>query len=145
MHSLRRRAADERGETLAEVLMTISIMGILFAAVLGALAVSAQTSDTSKKEGATEALIRSYAEQIQDLSYVNCASTGAYTIAGFSVPTGYTVAPTAVRYWDGSNPAGFGAPCPNAASDKGVQAVDLRAQTADGRVNETMTLYKRAP
>jgi prepilin-type N-terminal cleavage/methylation domain-containing protein len=144
MRSLRRRAGQERGETLAEVLMTISIMGILFAAVLGALAVSEQTSDISKKEGAAEALMRSYAEQVQRLPYVNCASTGSYTIASFAVPTGYTVAPTAVRYWDGNNsPANFGASCP--ASDKGVQAVDFSAQTTDGRVRETMTAYKRVP
>lgn len=144
MRRLRARVrAGERGETLAEILVTIGIMGILFAAVLGALAVSEQTSDISKKEGSAEALMRSYAEQIQGLSYVSCASKTAYTIAGFPTPSGYTVGPTAVRYWDGNNPANFTTTCP--ATDQGVQAVDLQAKTGDGRVNETMTIYKRVP
>jgi type II secretory pathway pseudopilin PulG len=144
MHRLfARRASDERGETLAEVLMTVSIMGILFAAVLGALAVSALTSDISKKEGTAEALLRTYAEQVQGLPYVNCASTSTYTIASFPVPANYTAGPTGVRYWDGLNPASYVAP--PCSSDTGVQAVDLRVQTGDGRVTETVTVYKRVP
>jgi prepilin-type N-terminal cleavage/methylation domain-containing protein len=144
---LRRRAAPgERGETLVEVLMTVSIMGVLFAAVLGALAVSMTTSDISKKEGATEALLRSYAEQVQGLPYASCGTVSSYTISGFAFPpgyTGYTVGPTAVKYWNGANPAGFVTTCPS--PDPGVQAIDLRAQTADGRASETMTVYKRVP
>ena len=48
-----------------------------------------------------------------------------------------------MRYWDGNNPANFTTTCP--ATDQGVQAVDLQAKTGDGRVNETMTIYKRVP
>jgi prepilin-type N-terminal cleavage/methylation domain-containing protein len=144
MHRLRRRVREERGETLTEVLVTVSIMGILFVAVLGALSMSEITSDISKRQGIAESLVRSYGEQVQGLPYVNCATVSSYTIVGFSKPTNFTVGPTAVRYWNGSNaPAAFGAGCPS--PDQGVQAVDLQAKTADGKVNETLTVYKRVP
>lgn len=135
------RRDDERGETLAELLVTISIMGILFAAVLGAIAVSAQTSDISHKEAGDETLLRSAAEQVQAATYVTCASTSSYAVS--SLP-GYTVSITAVRYWNGDNPATFAATlatCPG--TDQGVQAVDLKAQSTDGRATETLTVYKR--
>lgn len=143
-HRRRRPGRTQRGETLTEVLVTISIMGILFVAVLGSLGMSENTSDISKREGVAEGLLRSYAEQVQTLPYVNCATASSYANALSPVPTGYTVAPTGVRYWNGANnPAAFTTTCP--ATDQGVQAVDLKAQTADGRITETMTVYKRVP
>lgn len=134
---------DERGETLAELLMTISIVGILFAAVLGAIAVSVQASDISRKEGTAEALLRSSAAQIQDAGYVACPTAPNYPVVA---PSGsVTVTVTSVKYWDGTstNPAAFGA-CP-AGGDQGVQAIDLKAQSSDGRALETLTVYKREP
>jgi prepilin-type N-terminal cleavage/methylation domain-containing protein len=139
--SRRSSGTDERGETLAEVLMTISIMGILFAAVLGAIAVSGQTSDINHKDATAEALLRTSAEQIQGAAYVACAPAPAYTVAAPS--DGVTVTVTAVRFWNGANPPVFaasGSPC----SDQGVQAIDLKAQSSDGRALETLTVYKRA-
>jgi prepilin-type N-terminal cleavage/methylation domain-containing protein len=139
----RHPGVNERGETLAEILVTISIMGILFAAVLGAFAISAQTSDISRKDATAETLLRSSAEAIQNAAYVNCATTSTYAVPA---QTGYTASVTAVRYWDGTagtsaSPASFGNSC---TTDQGVQAIDLRVQSSDGRAVETLTVYKRA-
>jgi type II secretory pathway pseudopilin PulG len=140
-----RRALDERGETLAEILVTISIMGIAFVAILGAIGVSVMASDVSRKEGTAEALLRSSAEQVQQAPYVDCASTSSYPVA--SASGSVTVSITSVKYWDGTstNPATFGGSCPVPVGDQGVQSIDLKAQANDGRATETLTIFKREP
>jgi type II secretory pathway pseudopilin PulG len=137
-----RRTVDERGETLAEVLMTISIMGIAFVAILGAIAISVQTSDISRSEASAETLLRTSAAQVQQAPYVECPTPPGYPVAATS--DSVTVTITSVKYWDGStNPATFGA-CP-AGGDLGMQSIDLKAQSSDGRATETLTIYKREP
>ena len=47
---MRARRGDERGESLLELLVAVVIMGVTVAAVVGALAVAARTSDIHRKQ-----------------------------------------------------------------------------------------------
>jgi type II secretory pathway pseudopilin PulG len=147
------RLRGERGESLVEILLTLSIMGICFVAILLGVATVYTGTDTHRQEASTEAVLRTYAESIkdpQDVAYIDCTTDpnpgatydAAVKAAGFVVPTGFTASVTGVTYWDGNDPPAFGV-CP--ARDQGVQQVTLRVVSPHGPhgADETLTIVKR--
>ncbi len=136
--SHRARADGERGETLVELLVTITIMGILFIAVVAGVATSISMSDFHRQAGASEGVIRAYAERVldpTDVPYVDCATTASYANPiGFTLPTGWTASITALTYWQGNNPPTFTATC---SPDKGLQQITLRVQSKTGKNQAT--------
>jgi prepilin-type N-terminal cleavage/methylation domain-containing protein len=147
----RRACADrERGETLVELLVTVTIMGILFVAVMAGTATSISMSDFHRQDGTAEGVIRAYAERMSDptdVPYVDCATSSAYaTPVGFSVPTGWTSSVTSVAYWQGAaaNPP-FSGTCPS--PDKGLQQITLQVQSKAGKnqATESVVIVKRKP
>jgi prepilin-type N-terminal cleavage/methylation domain-containing protein len=138
MVSSRRAPRSEAGVTLLEVLVTISIMGIAFTALLAALMGVFTNGDTHRKLAVAETLLRRYADSIENAAYVNCAAPADYASAltgSPSPPTGYTVAiAPPVKYWDGAvSPAAFGSSQSNcvANGDKGIQQLTLRVTQTD--------------
>jgi prepilin-type N-terminal cleavage/methylation domain-containing protein len=151
---VRRQAIDsEGGFSLAEILVTIAIVGITFTAILGGLMTSITTSAFQRKEATTDTVARSAAEWVKDSvenHYMNCPAT--YSLAGLSVPSGFSVTITEVDYWNWSQPPPvppvpasyampFQASCPS--SDKGVQRITIVATSTDGQVTETVQVVKR--
>lgn len=147
---MRIRPATDDGFSLVEILLTIAIVGIAFAAILGGMVTSIVVSDLHRKQAMADALARSAAEAVKDhaVAYVDCAGPDAYRDALPSAPSGYAVTVTNVRYWDGTAPAvgaayspNFQASCPS--PDRGMQLITVRAGSTDGSATETVELVKR--
>jgi prepilin-type N-terminal cleavage/methylation domain-containing protein len=142
----RRSLEDEAGFSLAEVLVTVVIVGIAFAAILGGMVTSIVVSDVHRKQASSDALARSAAEALKDqaVAYVNCAAPNDYNAALPPAPAGYNVSVSSVQYWDGtsSDPVTYSGSCPS--PDMGMQLVTVVAGSGDGRASETLEFVKRA-
>jgi prepilin-type N-terminal cleavage/methylation domain-containing protein len=137
---VRRPARDpEGGFSLPEVMITIVIVGVAFAAILGGMMTSITVSDLHRKEATADTLLRSAAEAVTDrqVGYIKCAGTSAYAPA---LPAGVSI--TAVAYGGGwvdstqTNPATFSGAC---ANDNGVQLITVSANST----GETLQFVKR--
>jgi prepilin-type N-terminal cleavage/methylation domain-containing protein len=153
MHEL--EIHGDKGFSLAEVLVTIVIVGITFTAILGGLMTSIRVSDLQRTEATADAVARSAAEWVEDSVRnpydVNCGGIGAYSLAGLPTPSGYSATITSVEYWDGAAPAATGtydlplhiqAACPT-GGDKGLQRITIVATSTDGQAAETVQITKR--
>lgn len=147
---MRAQPRDQRGETLLEILVSVSIMGVCFVAVIAGIGTTLLATDTHRQEATAEAVLRTYAERMQDpadVAYVACATTATYTTpVGFTLPTaGWSASVTLVQSWQGDTPPTFSATCPS--PDKGVQQLTLRVQSPVGnhRATETVVIVKRKP
>src|SRR4029079_16279383 len=103
--------------------------------------------DTHRKSAQVEVLLSSYAEQLQNATYVNCAttSTAGYTRALTPVPTGYTASVVTVEYWNANSSATFNTTC--AGGDKGAQRITTRRESpATNRpVSDDLVVLKDNP
>jgi prepilin-type N-terminal cleavage/methylation domain-containing protein len=163
---LRRQGIDsDGGFSLAEILVTMVIVGVVFTAILNELLVSITVSSLDRKQATADTLARSAAEWVKDSvqsPYVKCASS--YPLIsppanppGVAVPPGYTVsiAPVSggtngVEYWDGSNPNGGSLAFPwtrvmcQSNGDRGLQRITIVASSTDGQATEWVQVLKRA-
>jgi Tfp pilus assembly protein PilV len=139
----------DRGETLIELLVTVSIMGTAFVGVLAGIGTTFIATDSHRQSATAETVVRNYAERIIDneAAYVPCATTTSYASpVGFSVPSAaWSASVTSVLSWQGDSPPTFAATCPS--PDKGLQQLTLRVQSPAGnhQVTETVVITKRAP
>lgn len=144
--------ADERGETLIEILVALIILGIAAVAILTGFQLAIKASDLQRKETTGGAYVRDFAEALEtyvstsNAHYVACASASSYSPAtvGFAPPTGFSAAVTKVQSVSSSGALGtFASPC--GSSDTGVQAVTLSVSSADVSANEKLTVLIRKP
>ena len=137
----------DRGETLLELLIALTIMSIAVVAVVGGLLAGVAVSDIHRKQSTAGAAVRDYAENVEKYvagtGYSSCAAPSAYSPAavGYSaaVPSGYTAAAVAVRYWSGT--AWVASPC----SDVGLQELTIQVASSDTRAAERLVLVLRKP
>lgn len=148
--SSRDSADSERGATLVELLMAVVVMGLAFVIITGGIGTAIIGADIQRQQTAAGVALRSAAERIVDIAYVECATASDYA-SQLSAVEGVTVTVAAVSYWyppnpsDPANPGNrFDVPC---AADTGLQLVDLSATPATGRLtsNETLQVVKRRP
>jgi prepilin-type N-terminal cleavage/methylation domain-containing protein len=147
---LRSNSIDsDGGFSLAEILVTIAIVGITFTAILGGIMTSITASALQRKEATADAVVRSAAELVKDSkqnAYVNCAVLSSYPLSALTVPSGFAVNVTNVEYWTGTvagapySPA-FQTTCPSA--DNGMQRITIVATSSDGQVAEKVQVIKR--
>jgi type II secretory pathway pseudopilin PulG len=158
------RARSERGELLIETLITISLVGLGVVAIVSALGTVIDWGNQDRATTRTEALLWSYAEALHQVPYEACkagaaapygdaaksalpaplpdGTTGVVAGAGDGTDATVELTVAAVAYWDSATaPAAYGSKCP--ASDPGAQALTLTARSGDGRVERTLTIYKR--
>lgn len=137
----RRVMADERGESLLELLIAVMIIGIAVVAIIGGLVTSVLLSDVHRKQATADVAVRDYAE-----SLVNSIANGGYTPCATTYPAttmdgdAVSVVASSMRYWNGT---GFQTACPS--PDSGLQEVTLQATSGDGRATETLTVVLRKP
>jgi prepilin-type N-terminal cleavage/methylation domain-containing protein len=144
---------DERGFSLAEVLIAIIIVSVGFAAILTAMTTSITVSDLHRKQATADALVRSAAEALKDTSstdaaaYVPCATPASYAAALPPAPAGYSVSISSVTYWQIADPmavpATQGAFQTTCSPDRGLELITVVAASSDGKAVEQIQLMKR--
>jgi prepilin-type N-terminal cleavage/methylation domain-containing protein len=147
---------SQDGFSLAELLITIVLVGVTFVAILTGLMTTIRVSAAHRSQATTDAVVRSAAEWVKDTQHnpyrTTCNGRAMYSLDGLAMPTGYTVQITQVEYWDGVAPTATGtynlAPhitgsCP-AGGDKGLQRITIVATSSDGQATETVQVMKRA-
>lgn len=86
-----RRCTGEAGLTLVELLVTVAIMGIAFAVLVGGLGTAVLGSDLHRKQAEVENMLRSFAESVKGGPYVPCAGPSSYS---YATPDGYRATAT---------------------------------------------------
>jgi type II secretory pathway pseudopilin PulG len=135
-------SADERGETLLELLIAVAIMGIAVVAIVGGIGVGVLMSDVHRKQATAGTSARDFGEAIENQvaggGYVPCAAPAKYAApAGYASPTGFTSSVAAVRYWSA------GAWASTCGADSGLQQVTVQVASADGRASERLVVVVR--
>jgi type II secretory pathway pseudopilin PulG len=130
----RRRVHSERGETLIELLIAITILGVCVVAIGASVAGAVLVSGLHRDQADAARILHNYAEQLQG-TYSNCATS--YSLAQ---PPGFQVPSLDIAYWNGS---GFQDNCPS--PDQGLQRVTIGVTSVDGRVSDALTIVLRSP
>ena len=139
-------SADDRGESLIELLVAVLIMGTAVVAVVGGLGTAIMMTDIHRKQAAVAAhlndLRRQHRKRQSPLHRPRSTSIAPTTASypDYTPGAPYNADVTQVRYWNGS---AFAATC--AGERHGVQRVTLRVWSTDGRVDQTMDLIIRKP
>jgi prepilin-type N-terminal cleavage/methylation domain-containing protein len=141
----------EGGFTLTEVLAALIILGVAITAILAAMGTSIITADTHRKLVSDDAILRSYAEQLQSAPFVECATPAQYPTFSDPPPqswANYQATITAVDSWNTSaspaNGVTFGGTCTNGTAGAGLQRIQLQAASTSGRGGlQTLTILKR--
>ena len=149
-----RRGRGESGETLAELIVTIGIVGLAVAAIVAALATGISASSTHRQRASADTVARSVAEAIKDRK-VALDPNGVYPPAtwtgGVTPPivdsTGFNVAVNATCLNSSDvnatkiSSANFG-PCN--ASTTGLQSITVTVTSTGGKAEqESVTILKR--
>ena len=122
-------STGERGETLLELVVAVTIMGLAVAAIVGGMATSIMMSDIHRQEARAGAAARDYAEAAVTwvtAGHYDAGTNPAYDPATvqYTAPSGYRASAVSVSGWDG---AGW-KPC--AQAQKGLE--QLTVQVYDG-------------
>lgn len=121
----------DRGESLIEVVMTITIISIAVTALIASLASAAKSSASNRQVQAADVVMRDYAEAIKQATAA-CVPDTAYTV-DYTPPSDYSVAFTA--------PGGDEGTCPSASA---VQVLTLTVHTQSGS-DFSMQMAVRSP
>jgi Tfp pilus assembly protein PilV len=134
----------EEGVTLIECVIALFIIATAVVALLGGLGSSIVASDMHRKTVTSDAVARSWAEQIQAAPWVSCATPGTpYGPAPVPNASAYSGSVTTVQYGTASG-VGFGACTPNTVTDT-VQTLTLVVKATDGRGLTRLQIVKRKP
>ncbi|HEY0165440.1 MAG TPA: hypothetical protein VGB75_00230 [Jatrophihabitans sp.] len=142
---MRSEADRDRGETLLELLIGLTIMAVAVVAVVGGLVASIAVSDIHRKQATAGAAVRDYAENVEKFvagaGYTACAAPSAYSpgAVGFTAPSGYVATAVTVRHWSGA--AWAASPC----ADIGLQELTVQVASSDTRASERLVVVLRKP
>jgi type II secretory pathway pseudopilin PulG len=130
----RSRGHSEAGETLAELLVALAILGIAIVVIVGGLGNAIFASNVHRNYATAGTVARNAAETLKDRK-LGWDAAGGYTIPDSN---GFSVTVLAQCWTADSSPATFN-PCPN--GDAGLQQLKV---TATGKgVSESVTVLKR--
>jgi type II secretory pathway pseudopilin PulG len=149
----RGRGRDDRGATLIELIVAVSILSTAVIALTGGIAVSIRVSDIHRKQASAGSYVRAFAEAVSSkvaqspTGYAACTAgttpAAIYEAAYVNPnPAAYQANVTAVAFWNSATSTFV--TCP-ASGDAGVQRVSLRVQSLDGRASETLDVVIRKP
>lgn len=140
-----KRMKSEAGSSLAEVLVTIVILGVAISGIVAGLGSVSMSSDRNRKQVSADTVVRSYAEAIKKRVaiglYAPCATTSSYSTPNWTPPAGYAnTTIVSVQYWQPGSNSFTSGPC---TSDQGAQLLNLQSQSSDGRDQETLSIVVR--
>jgi len=140
----RRRRREESGFTLAEVLVTVVIMGIAVVVLLQGLLNGISESALHRQDAVVDATLRDYAEVIKSSVLTSCPQppgTGSTFTAASPAPSGYTASLGSVPPgYSGSTTAQITGPCPNS-----TQQLTLEASSNDGASKGLLSIVIAVP
>jgi hypothetical protein len=158
MRSRSRSSRGEAGETLAELLVTISILGLAVVVLVGALGTAITASTSHRALSTADTLARSIAETLKNPdpsasdAYVSCAREADYQIPSSIDTTGYTPTLT-ITYWkrgasaarqqsEPKAPSDFVESCPT--RDQGLQLIKIAVTSKTSKAESaTVSILKR--
>lgn len=117
--------SSDRGVTLIELLVAITLMVIAFGAVLGGLGLAYKIQSDQKANSTIDVELRNYAERVRDLPYVACPTANQTSYSAATTPSGLTTTMT-VEFFTGAygtDGAQFAATC--GAEDRGMQRITV--------------------
>jgi type II secretory pathway pseudopilin PulG len=137
--------ADDRGESLLELVISVAILGLAVVAIVGGLGTGILVSDVHRKQATAGTAARNYAESVTNKvaggGYQDCAPAAHYaTLSGFVPPSGFA-ASASISYWNGTRWLAPSEPC----VDTGLQRLTVDVASADGRVSERVAVVLRKP
>jgi type II secretory pathway pseudopilin PulG len=132
-----RRCRGEAGETLVELLITVSILGIAVVALLFGLATAVRLSGSHRTQANAEVIAAGGAESVKKQPYQDCPSS--YTATDdVNVPSGWSLSVTSIKNWNGT---AFVTGCPS--PNQKLQLVTVRAASPNNQSVETIDVVKR--
>jgi type II secretory pathway pseudopilin PulG len=139
------RGADDRGDTLVEIMMAVAIFMAAGAAILGGFTTVITGTAVHRDQADVETVIRNSAESVvrPTTSYIPCATTSSYSSAVVSAPN-VNQSISRVEYWDGATGGGaFQSSCPS--GDLGLQRITIHAVklAAGAQATEDVMVLKR--
>ncbi|GAA1833812.1 prepilin-type N-terminal cleavage/methylation domain-containing protein [Luedemannella flava] len=141
------RQRGDRGETLIELLVAITLMATAIAVIMGGIATSVRISDQHRKQATAGASVRDFAEAIENrlassaTGYVESCSAMKATYEGvYTAPAGYVRSIDMSEGWNGSTGT-FGA-CVDSGT---LRRITLSVRSTDNRAKEELQLVIRKP
>lgn len=144
MSRLRCRGRDD-GETLIEILLSITILGICVGGIGGSIAFAVKASGIHRSQAVASQYLHNYAETLQS-DYKTCTGNAAATASSYAAdlaaaPAGFAAPAIRVAFWNGTRFVTNGGACPG--TDPGLQRVTLTLASTDGHVNESLAVVIR--
>jgi type II secretory pathway pseudopilin PulG len=137
------RLRGERGDTLVEILVAVTILGIAFVAILAGLATTIRLSGQQRGRTNADTVLVGAADSVKNQTYVSCptASASSYTpTSGVTLPSGWSASNVTmtIKYRDTNT---WSATCPS--TDQNVQLLTITAAAPDGKSSESVEVVKR--
>jgi type II secretory pathway pseudopilin PulG len=136
-----RRLGDD-GETLLELLVAITILGICVVAIGTGIFLSVKLSAIHRGQSTADAFLHDYAETVQ--GHYQCSGTGApnyVTALGLATPTGFNAPTATVKFWNPTTLTWNGTSCQSDGA--GLQQVTFKLDSTDGFVSESLVVTVR--
>jgi type II secretory pathway pseudopilin PulG len=132
---MRIRHAEERGESLVEIVFTIVIIGLVSSALFAAFATGSTASNQTRNLTIVDTVLRNAAEATKTAVRASCIGNGTTYSVDYEAPNGFTP-PADVS----------GVACPPRVGSTSVQAptVTLTAAAPNG-ATKTLKIAVRSP
>lgn len=142
----RLRAADERGETLLEIVISLAVLSVALVAVFSSIALGIRYSNVHRYQVNVSTVLRDFAEAIEaDVSSSGYQSTCSPSYGNSYVPPSALGVSTpqiiSTSFWTG---AAFQASCAT-SGDQGVQQLVLQASSSNNLASEQLVIVVRKP
>jgi len=146
----RRERADD-GDTLVEILVSITIVGVAAVAILLAFGTSITGSGVHRSAVNLDTALRTASAEAQAQiadqpasAFTTCSAASAVSPSAFNLSGGYTAQVSSVQYWNGTSWTGLqtpGAGCPPGlpplSTTSGLQLLTLTVTSAKGQSAST--------
>jgi type II secretory pathway pseudopilin PulG len=140
------RQRNEAGESLVELLVTIAIIGLTIALLVGVLANSIAASSTHRQHATADTIARDVAEALKERRVPDSwVASGNYPPSTWSSvnTSGYQVSVPPASCWNGDTPATWVSCSVPAAAARGLQLITVTVTSNSRGEQEKISILKR--